>query len=114
RRPAAGRPRGGRLPAAPSLTSVGTVAGQGARGRRYVDEQDARRHAWETPAGSPWTAGTPTPVGPDDDGPPPPPWVTRRRRRRRVVAIVAGVALLVAVPVGLLWAGVLAGSGDGA
>lgn len=77
-----------------------------------MDEQDARHHPWESPAGSPWTAGAPTPMSPDDDGPPPPPWVTRRRRRRRIVGIVAVVALLLVVPIGLLMAGVLAGSGD--
>ncbi|HSK22286.1 MAG TPA: hypothetical protein VK906_03880 [Egicoccus sp.] len=73
-----------------------------------MDEQDARRHPWDPPEDGPWAAGAPTavPDAPDADGPPPPPWVARRRRRRRAVGVVAVVALLVAVPVGLLWAGV--------
>lgn len=72
-----------------------------------MDEQDARRHPWDPPQGGSWAgASTAVPNEPDADGPPPPPWVRRRRRRRRAVGVVAVIALLVAVPVGLSWAGV--------
>lgn len=74
-----------------------------------MDEQGERHDPWGPPAAGTWTAGAPltTPDEPDADGPPPPPWVRRRRRRRRLVGVLAVVALLVVVPVGLLWAGVL-------